>query len=59
MNSKEYIIDENLKGERIDKCIVALDNEITRATAQRLIDEENILVNGKKVKSSYKMNIRR
>lgn len=58
MKSKEeYIIDENLVNTRLDKCIVALDKEISRVTVQRLIDEENILVNGKKEKASYKVNV--
>lgn len=59
MKNNEYIIDESLKGIRLDKCIVALDNEISRATVQRLIDEKNILVNDKNEKASYKVNIRR
>jgi len=56
MNKKEYIIDQSLARIRLDKCIVTLDNEISRVTVQRLIDEENILVNGKKEKASYKVN---
>ena len=59
MKNNEYIIDESLKGIRLDKCIVALDNKISRATVQRLIDEKNILVNDKNEKASYKVNIRR
>lgn len=54
---KEYIIDEKLSGIRFDKCITVLDNDISRESAQRLIEEENITVNGKKVKASYKVNI--
>ena len=56
-NKKEYLIDESLDGMRIDKCIVTLDNNISRVTAQRLIDEQKCLVNGKKVKASYKVNL--
>ena len=52
---KEYIINENLAGSRIDKVVTELDKEISRVTAQRLIEEENILVNGKKIKVSYKV----
>ncbi len=55
-NNKEYNVDENLANTRLDKCIVILDKEISRVTVQRLIDEENILVNGKKEKASYKVN---
>lgn len=39
---------------RIDK-YVADNTEMTRATIQRMIENENILVNGKKVKVSYKV----
>ena len=52
---KEYIINEELEGVRLDKVVTELDKEISRATAQRLIEEENILVNGKKAKASYKV----
>ena len=33
------------------------DKDLSRVAVQRLIDEENILVNGKKTKSSYKLNL--
>lgn len=56
-NEKEYSIGEELANIRLDKCIVILDKEISRVAVQRLIDEENILVNGKKEKASYKVNI--
>ena len=54
---KDYVVKEDLNGIRLDKCIVSLDNEISRETAQRLIEEENILVNGKTSKASYKVVI--
>lgn len=57
--SSIYIIEKELKGKRIDKCIVTLDKEISRVTAQRLIEEKNILVNDKETKASYKVEIRR
>lgn len=57
MNKKEYKINEDLVGLRLDKAITIKDNSISRMTVQRLIDEENILVNSKKVKSSYKLNL--
>ncbi len=57
VSSEEYEINENLVGTRIDKCIVTLDNSISRATAQRLIDEEKVLVNSKPVKASYKASL--
>ena len=46
------IIDENNVGIRIDKYLT--DNtEYTRSKIQKMIDNGNILVNGKEVKSSY------
>ena len=50
-----FIIKENEKDIRIDNYLSKKDNRYSRATIQRLIQEEKILVNGKKVKSSYKI----
>ena len=58
MERKEYKIDEkniDCIGTRIDKVIPMLNADISRATVQRLIDEEKIIVNGKNVKPSYKL----
>ena len=58
MEKKEYRIDEFNKdyiGMRIDKALAMIDQDISRATIQRLIDEEKLLINGKKVKQSYKV----
>ena len=49
------IISDN-KGKRID-AYISEKEEITRTTAQRLIEDGNILVNGKEQKSSYKVSI--
>lgn len=57
MEEKTYKITEDLVGIRLDKAITIKDNSISRASVQRLIDEENILVNGKKAKASYKLNL--
>ena len=51
---KEYIVNENSK--RLDAYIASQDEEITRTTAQRLIEQGTILVNGKKQKVSYKVS---
>ena len=51
---KKFIIKEE-KGKRLDSYIASQDSEITRTSAQRLIEEGNILVNGKKQKVSYKV----
>lgn len=52
---REYVVKEEA-GNRIDKAVSNLDNSLTRATVQRMIDNGNILVNGSHVKSSYKLN---
>ena len=54
---KEYLIDEKLEGIRLDKCVVSLDTDLSRETAQRLIEEGNISINDKKSKASYKVSI--
>lgn len=57
MEKKDYKINEELAGIRLDKAVGMKDTSISRASVQRLIDEENILVNGKPTKSSYKLNL--
>ena len=52
---KEYIVSQEEKGKRLDAYIPNVDSNITRTSAQRLIDDGNILVNGNKVKVSYKI----
>ena len=51
---QELNVDE--KDKRIDTYI-AEKIDISRATTQRLIEEEKILVNGKKTKASYKVKL--
>lgn len=51
----EYIVSKQEAGNRLDIYITQKDKEITRTSAQRLIEEENILVNDKKQKASYKV----
>lgn len=46
------IIDINNAGKRIDK-FLGEETEYTRSKIQKMIDNKNILVNGKEVKSSY------
>ena len=58
MEEKIRIEVENLeKNERIDKYLSSkLDDSLSRAKIQKLIDEELILVNDKVIKSSYKVS---
>ena len=51
---KQYkVLNENC---RLDKYIADKETNLSRATIQKLITEEKILVNGKKTKNSYKVN---
>lgn len=52
---RKYEIKEEQRGNRIDKLISNLEESISRVTIQRMIEEGNILVNGKKVRTSYKV----
>ena len=52
---KEYIVSQEEKGNRLDTYIPSVDTDITRTSAQRLIEDGNILVNGKNAKVSYKI----
>lgn len=51
----EFKINEDLIGIRLDKAVAMLIQNISRAAIQRMIDEEQVLLNGKKTKSSYKL----
>ena len=51
MEKAEYKIEsDEFVGLRLDKAISMKDKDLSRVAVQRMIDEENILVNGKKAK---------
>ncbi len=50
----KYIVEES--GKRLDAYITSIDSEITRTAAKRLIEQGNILVNGEKKKTAYKVS---
>ena len=52
----KYIVKNESQGKRLDRYVTEQNAEITRTAVQRLIDEKNILVNGKEQKASYKVN---
>ena len=52
MEKFNCIADENI---RIDKFIASHLEGVTRSHIQKLIDEGNVLVDGKNVKSNYKL----
>ena len=51
---ENFIVKEGEEGIRIDIYLSKKENDYSRVTIQRLIEEGKILVNNKKVKSSYK-----
>ncbi len=53
----KYIVKEEEKSKRLDNYISTKNDEITRTSAQRLIEEQHILVNGKNQKVSYRVNV--
>ncbi len=52
----ELNVSKENDGIRIDKYIAAYQEELTRTYIQKLILEERVTVNGKTVKSNYKVN---
>lgn len=57
MEKVEHIIPEVQAGERIDKVLSALNKEWSRTQVQQWIKDEQVLVNGQKIKTNYKCNI--
>jgi 23S rRNA pseudouridine1911/1915/1917 synthase len=54
MEKKEHIILEEHVNERIDKVLSSINKEWSRTQVQQWIKDENILVNGKKIKTNYR-----
>ena len=50
-----FIVKEGEEKSRIDSYLSKKDDKYSRVTIQRLIEEEKILVNGKKTKKDYKI----
>ncbi|AYA75350.1 RluA family pseudouridine synthase [Bacillus sp. Y1] len=50
-------INEEHKGERLDKVLSSVNNEWSRSQVQLWMQDGNVVVNGKKVKSSYKCSV--
>ncbi|MDD4066603.1 MAG: RluA family pseudouridine synthase [Clostridia bacterium] len=55
-NGLKSFLKKTLISKRIDKYILELGLDLSRTYIQVLIEDGNILVNNKKVKSSYKLN---
>ena len=52
--NKQYKIDEELNNIRLDKAVAILDEDLSRAMIQKLLEQEKISVNEKIQKASYK-----
>lgn len=55
MEKIKFVVDESQSGERIDKCVCAYVDTLSRSYIQKLIKEELISVNNKKVKANYRV----
>lgn len=51
---KTFIVKKEEANKRIDSFLAKREEELSRVAVQRLLEEEKILVNGKKTKASYK-----
>lgn len=50
-----FQITEEMEDERIDRCVSALIDSLSRSFIQKMIKEERVLVNGRPVKGSYRV----
>lgn len=57
MDKRIINVEKELTNLRLDKAISIKIEDLSRVAIQRLIENEKILVNGKKAKASYKLNI--
>lgn len=53
---RQFVASEELSGVRIDKCLAEAFAELSRSYLQKLLKSECVLVNGKPVKSHYRVN---
>ena len=51
----EYVVSFKENGERLDKAVALLNQELSRSYIAKLLKDEKILVNGKLEKASYKV----
>lgn len=54
---KQYSIHSETENLRLDKAIALLDQELSRSMIQKMLEDQQILVNGKKEKASYKTKL--
>lgn len=54
-NFFSFVVSDKDEGIRIDKLISEYDNDLSRTFVQKMIADNNVLVNGKSVKANYKV----
>ncbi|MCI8352130.1 MAG: RluA family pseudouridine synthase [Clostridia bacterium] len=54
---KEFVVEEEYAGLRLDKAIALKYTDLSRTNIQRLIEEDKIFINDKKAKASYKVEL--
>lgn len=52
-----YIVEDSSNGKRLDLYVTEKYRDISRSYIQKLIKEDRVLLNSKKVKSSYKLSV--
>lgn len=53
----DFVVEKEEEGIRIDKFLADNQEELTRSHIQKLIKDDMVLVNGKTVKSNYKVSV--
>lgn len=54
---KEYVINNETKGIRLDKVVSILDTTLSRSMIQKMLEDGKILVNEKQEKASYRTKV--
>lgn len=54
--TRQFVVSEELSGVRLDKCLADVFPELSRSYLQKLLKSECVLVNGKQVKSNYRVH---
>lgn len=57
MKNKKYIVTEDVVSVRLDKYLSMVDEDFTRSRIQNLVEEGNILINGKLAKNNSKLKL--
>lgn len=56
-NYLDYVVTASDNLNRLDKFLSELDEELSRSTIKKLIDDNKVLVNSQQVKASYKVKV--